>query len=153
MTHVVLALAVAACSAPENRQFDFWLGRWRVTTPGGKLAGTNVVTREYGGCVLQEHWSGTGGSRGSSFNVYDPARKLWHQTWVDNGGTLLLLDGGFRAGAMTLTGRTPTAKGTRIDRIVWTKRPDGAVRQLWRTSSDGGATWQVAFDGLYRRMP
>ena len=66
----------APCSAPEYRQFDFWLGDWDVTNPAGKPVGHNHVTQEYGGCVLQEHWSGSGGSLGSSFNIYDPARKL-----------------------------------------------------------------------------
>src|SRR5689334_4174783 len=80
------------CTAPEYRQFDFWLGDWDVTNPAGKAAGHNRVTSEYGGCVLQEHWTGAGGSVGSSFNIYDPVRKVWHQTWVDNGGTLLELE-------------------------------------------------------------
>ena len=31
------------CSAPEHRQFDFWVGDWDVTTPTGKLA---VIRRE-----------------------------------------------------------------------------------------------------------
>lgn len=25
------------------------------------------------------------------------------------------------------------------------------VRQFWQTSSDGGKTWQVAFDGVYAK--
>jgi hypothetical protein len=31
------------CSAPEHRQFDFWLGEWQVTGPSGKVAGTNSI--------------------------------------------------------------------------------------------------------------
>ena len=45
--------------------------------------------------MLQEHWVGDRRrSRGSSFNHYDAARKVWHQTWVDDSGGILQLDGG-----------------------------------------------------------
>src|SRR3970282_1522072 len=29
--------AAAPCSAPEYRQFDFWLGEWEVTNPSGEI--------------------------------------------------------------------------------------------------------------------
>ena len=80
---------------PEFRQFDFWLGRWEVHTPDGKLAGVNRIEREYGGCVVHEHYDTGKGYTGESLNIYDAARKVWHQSWVDSSGTLLLLDGRF----------------------------------------------------------
>ena len=40
------------CTAAENRQFDFWIGDWDVTTPNGKAAGTNRINPILGGCVL-----------------------------------------------------------------------------------------------------
>ena len=46
------------------------------------------------------------GFSGESLNVYDPARKVWHQTWVDNSGTLLLIEGGVRGKDMVLEGET-----------------------------------------------
>src|SRR5689334_11647730 len=99
------ASAPAACSAPQYRQFDFWVGNWTVTSRRtGRLAGTNDVTKPYGNCVVMEHWAGARGLHGSSFNTYDPGRKAWHQTWVDDSGTLLLLDGGLRSGSMVLQG-------------------------------------------------
>src|SRR5918996_1555494 len=52
----------APCAAPEYRQFDFWLGDWNVYNPAGALVGTNRVTREFDGCVLQEHWVAAGTS-------------------------------------------------------------------------------------------
>jgi hypothetical protein len=142
-----------ACTSAQDRQFDFWLGDWTVTDNGtGKPAGTNRITRELRGCVLQEHWSGSEGGHGTSFNHYDAARKLWHQTWVDDSGGILYLDGGLRDGAMVLSGTRPGRKGgTVTDRIVWTRRPDGSVRQWWRVSRNGGKTWSTAFDGIYRR--
>jgi len=41
---------------------------------------------------------------------------------------------------------------TIYDRITWTPRADGTVRQLWETSADG-KTWSAIFDGLYSRKP
>jgi hypothetical protein len=141
------------CTSPQDRQFDFWAGRWNVTDNAtGKPAGTNDITHEYGGCVLQEHWSGSGGDKGSSFNHYDKARKLWHQTWVDNAGGILYLDGGLKNGAMVLAGTRRGRNGKPVtDRITFTPRPDGSVRQWWQASRDGGTTWTTVFDGVYRR--
>src|SRR5436305_7221358 len=92
----------APCRAPEYRQFDFWLGDWDVYNAKGTLAGRNLVTSEYGGCVLQEHWTSNGSpaQTGSSFNTWSPGRRQWHQTWVDSTGGLLLLDGALTGGTM-----------------------------------------------------
>lgn len=141
----------APCDAPEFRQFDFWLGEWQVTKSDGTLAGTNSIRREYGGCVLHERYQTPKGYTGESLNTYDPGRKRWHQTWVDNTGTLLLLDGGLQGSDMVLEGSTTDDKGavTR-HRITWTPNPDGTVRQHWQTADASGA-WATAFDGLYRR--
>jgi hypothetical protein len=142
------------CVAPEYRQFDFWLGEWKVTS-NGTPAGTNSIVATQGGCVLQESWQGAGpgGITGGSFNIYDHERRAWHQTWVDASGTLLLLDGGIVDGAMVLQGERPApgGKGTVRHRIAWTPNEDGTVRQLWEASQDGGANWSVIFDGLYTR--
>src|SRR6185503_6895953 len=61
----------APCTAPENRQFDFWVGEWQVTKPDGKAAGTNSITREYGGCVIHEHYATPKGYSGEGLNAYD----------------------------------------------------------------------------------
>lgn len=145
------AWAAPACEAPAYRAFDFWLGDWQVRTPDGKLAGTNRITREYDGCVLHEHYATARGYSGESLNTYDAARKVWHQTWVDNTGTLLVLEGGLRDGEMVLEGQTHASDGqvTR-HRITWTPRPDGSVRQHWQ-SADAAGHWTTAFDGLYTR--
>jgi hypothetical protein len=142
----------APCSAPEYRQFDFWVGNWNVYSPDGQLQGTNDVTREYEGCVVQEHWIATvpPAQRGSSFNTWSPGARHWHQTWVDSTGGFLLLDGEFKDGVMTLAGDTPDPKGGAArDRIAWSKLPGGKVRQLWERSKDGGKTWSLVFDGTY----
>jgi hypothetical protein len=141
-----------ACADEAFRQFDFWLGSWDVTLPTGKLAGRSAVASILDGCVILESWTSGTGVQGKSFSIYDSSRHVWHQTWVDNGGTLLELEGN-RAGArMELTGRGVDEAGRPVvHRISWTPRADDRLRQLWEISSDAGRTWKVAFDGLYTR--
>ena len=139
-----------ACDQPEHRQFDFWVGEWEVLV-NGKPAGTNTITKEMKDCVIHEHWAGLGGMKGESFNMWDRSRKKWHQTWVTDTGSLLMLDGEFANGAMQMSGESMSPKGMVTNRVTWTPNPDGGIRQFWQTSIDGGKTWQTAFDGLYRR--
>ncbi|HYD81545.1 MAG TPA: DUF1579 family protein [Paucimonas sp.] len=146
-----LQAAAVPCDAPEHRAFDFWLGEWQVYRPDGKLAGTNRIEREYGGCVLHERYTTGAQYSGESLNAYDAGRKVWHQTWVDNAGALLLLEGGLRDGKMVLEGQTVQADAKRIrHRISWTPNADGTVRQHWEVMGADGK-WNTAFDGLYRR--
>jgi hypothetical protein len=73
---------------------------------------------------------------------------------MDSTGTTLLLDGGWRDGAMVLEGEGPNEADpsqSQRHRIAWTPSDDGEVRQYWQLSDDGGETWSVAFDGRYRR--
>jgi hypothetical protein len=141
-----------ACAGREYHQFDFWVGAWEVRRPDGQYAGANTITQTLGGCVLQEHWRGARGGVGTSVNIYDATRKRWHQTWVDNSGLLLELEGGIANGSMVLAGQTLDSSGAVVlQRITWTPSPSGTVRQHWESSSDGGATWTTAFDGTYSR--
>ena len=150
ISSAAVSVAHADCAAPEHRAFDFWLGEWEVRTPDGNVAGTNRITQEYG-CVLHERYDTGKGYSGESLNVYDAGRKVWHQTWVDSSGSLLLLEGGLRDGAMVLEGETTDVDGAITKhRITWTPKPDGSVRQFWQ-STDQSAQWVVAFDGTYTR--
>ena len=142
----------APCSAPEHRQFDFWIGEWEVTAATGQRAGTNLIERVLGGCALQESWTGAGPSRGRSLNAWDPGDNKWHQTWIDNSGTMLHLSGGIVNGEMVLEGQRRLADGTDVtDRITWTPNADGTLRQVWQSSRDRGMRWTMVFDGTYRR--
>jgi hypothetical protein len=145
------APAPAPCSTSEHRQFDFWVGEWRVLKPDGSYAGTNRITLEYGGCVVHEHYTTGKGYSGESLNVYDAARKVWHQTWVDNTGLLLTLEGRWDGKSMILEGLAPDAKGIMMkQRITFTPNADATVRQLWEAADEKGA-WTVAFDGKYTK--
>ncbi|MBB5206220.1 hypothetical protein HNQ51_003565 [Inhella inkyongensis] len=139
------------CQAAEHRQFDFWIGDWDVFNPAGKLVGHNQIAREYAGCVIHERYSTPRAYAGESLNAWDAQRKVWHQTWMDNTGTVLLLDGAWKDGQMVLEGqgRDPQGRAQR-QRISWTPNTDGTVRQHWQTQV-AGEDWVTAFDGLYRR--
>lgn len=160
MAHATADVALAqssappACTAAEHRQFDFWLGEWDVTVPNGSAAGVNRITSINGGCALREEWTGASGFTGTSINAYDASSGRWHQTWIGSDGLLLLLNGAFRDGTMELAGVTVGRTGAKThQRIRWT--PLGGsparLRQLWETSTDGGKTWTMAFDGTYQK--
>ena len=157
---VVVAAAVSAdepppaCAAATHRQFDFWIGDWKVYDPSGKVLGENRIESFAGGCALLENWTGASGFTGKSFNIYDRNDGKWHQSWVDSVGGRLELVGGLANDRMILAGETrDRAKPDVIvtQRITWSVNDDRSVRQVWESSEDGGKTWTVAFDGKYVR--
>jgi hypothetical protein len=156
-----LALAPTHLSAQETfaprcqdetfRAFDFWLGSWTVSDPDGAEVGRSRVERKHHGCAVQEHWE-SGQVSGTSVNIYDAPSRTWNQTWVDNRGSLLRLRGAFDGTSMQMRGERLGSDGhVRVLRVTWTPQPDGSIRQLQEVSEDGGATWNVGFDGRYRR--
>lgn len=141
----------SACAATEHRQFDFWIGAWTVTDSAGQVLGTNEITRIAGGCGLREHWRGARGGEGMSLNVWQPALGGWTQFWVGT-GVVLQLTGGLDAnGRMVMEGERRGPGGAARDRLTWEPMPEGAVRQIWEVSQDGGATWRRLFVGVYRQ--
>ena len=140
------------CCAESYRQFAFWVGQWQVHAPArpDSLLGQNQIDILYDGCVLQEKWeSAAGPYTGTSYNWYDRGADVWQQIWIDKQGSRLHLRGGFKKGSMVLES-LPGRPGP-TQRITWTSRPDGSVRQHWQQSEDGGKAWQTLFDGIYVR--
>jgi tetratricopeptide (TPR) repeat protein len=140
---------------PEARQFDFWVGDWDVTNAGAP-AGTSRIEKMVGDCVIFESWSGLNGYVGKSFNVYDPVKKRWQQTWVDITGRITEYYGEFRDGDLHYLSESvstgPDGKTQRtLGRMIFYNLGKDQVRQLWEQSTDEGKTWTVAFDGLYTR--
>jgi len=142
----------SSCSAPQHRQFDFWLGQWEVTGAQGQRVGSNRIERVLDGCALYESWTGAGPSRGHSLSAWDSGDNRWHQTWIDNSGAVLLLAGGIINGEMVMEGERRLPDGTQtLERITWTPNADGTVRQRWQSSRDQGMRWTTTFDGVYRK--
>jgi len=135
----------------EHHQWDFWLGKWRVTDPAGTFQGTNVITRGPSGCGLVEHWKDANGTEGMSLNGYDAVRRTWTQFWVSP-GAVIRLEGRIEDGVMHMEG---SISYNRKDvqhpfRGVWTPLPDGSVKQEFFERD--GATWSTWFTGIYRRQ-
>jgi len=145
------APAAPKCDAPEYRQLDFWVGNWDVTMRG-QPAGANRITLEESGCLVHEHWTGTRGGTGQSFNFFNRDDGAWHQVWVSSSGSVLNLTGHYADGTLTYLGESRRPDGTLLrHRLSFHANSDGSVRQLWETSSDSGATWAVSFDGHYTK--
>lgn len=139
------------CSAPEYRQFDFWLGDWDVfdVATGAKDSRVRVASI-LDGCAVHEDYQSVDGHRAESFSIYDASRRVWHQTWVTNRGRLLVIEGQLENGSMILSGSDRTATGEqRRVRGIW-KRVEGGVREAAFISLDSGKTWQPWFDLLFR---
>lgn len=140
------------CTAPEYRQLDFWMGEWDVSYNDGKAAGKSVIQKVLKGCVILENWSGVDGFDGKSFNLYDRNKKKWIQKWVDSRGQLLEFEGTFREKTLEYTGRYTTSDGKNVMASMSFSPGSGdTVRQIWKQSPDNGKTWNVEFDGIYKR--
>ncbi|HEY4221952.1 MAG TPA: hypothetical protein VGO62_11425 [Myxococcota bacterium] len=139
-----------ACTAPEYRQFDFWLGSWEVHNPKGDLVGHNDVVAVQDGCLVTESWkSGRGHESGQSINYFDSRDKRWHQLYFDNSGNMgnyPPIAGVFENGRMVLLS-APDQKP--LTRWTWYVLEPGKVRQWAEASKDGGKTWATTWDSVY----
>ena len=153
MSFMAPVSAASLCADSAYKQFDFWLGNWQVTNPTNDNVSQSKISKIIDGCVIFEEYSTPTGYQGKSLNIYDKTRDVWHQTWTDNSGMLLLLEGSFEDGAMVLEGQLTNDKGEiSIQRITWRALTANKVSQIWQQSIDGGKTWQTLFDGTYRRV-
>lgn len=147
----------SACAAPEASQFDFWLGTWELTwkdSSGKELHGNNLITKDLGGCVIHERFSDSEQKfRGESWSVWNPARKIWQQTWVDNSGSYLApLTGGMSDGRMELTMERINPQGQAVlFRMVFFNITYNTFDWEWKRSKDKGTTWEVLWSIHYKR--
>jgi len=144
------------CAAPQQKQFDFWVGEWELTWPGEKPGetghGANSIKRIMDGCVVQENFSGDSMHlRGISVSTFDANSARWKQTWVDNEGGYLDFSGAFKDGQMILQ-REAVRNGVKIlQRMVWKNISANEMDWSWEASRDGGKTWQVNWPIHYKR--
>ena len=143
-----------ACSGPEHRQFDFWVGSWDVYQTGKpKLVARSLIEKLYGGCVVRENWMPLNGTPGGSLNHYDGDQSRWHQTWMDASNARVVFEGGLAGGKMVLTGFWKGVNGPGQDglvRMTYSREDGGAVRQFGELSTDHGLGWSPFFDFTYK---
>ena len=155
---VVVALATGramagspGCKAPEYRQLDFWLGNWKAYDNDGKgpYVARDEVTALLGDCVILEKYRQNDGLDGNGVTIYDASRNLWHQTWVTNSGQLLILEGRFSRGVLTMSGSNWGKDGKRVwYRVSW-KSQDGGVQETAVVSTEAGLSGRPPFDILF----
>ena len=140
------------CLGPEYSQFDFWVGRWDVSTTRKPAVVAHSLIEKVYGCGIRENWAPNNGQDGGSLSIYVPAEKGWRQTWIDSSGAHVEFKGGWTGKAMVLTGDWPGPDGrANLVRMTYTLGADGSVRQAGEASSDHGRTWKPAFDFTYRK--
>ena len=139
---------------PEAAQFDFWLGHWEVRGADGTLLGESRVSRDEGGCVVREQWQSTAGGSGTSMSVYLPSRGQWRQVWVGSGGNHFDLVGTLVDGEMRMEGTIEyfDPESVVAFRGVWAIGAEGRLRQRLEQFDLVSQTWQLWFDGFYRRL-
>ena len=146
------------CAAPEQKQFDFWVGSWEGTWPGAKSGevghGTNNIARILDNCVVQENFSAgdSGHLRGQSVSHYDAHSAKWKQTWVDNEGGYLDFTGEWKDGQMILSREAIGPNGVKsLQRMVYKNITASEFDWSWESSTDGGKTWTVQWPIHYKR--
>lgn len=148
-TATEVPLDLSAVDPP--RRFDFWAGEWAVVDADRSL-GTTVFRTHSGGNLLFERWSGSDGRNAVSMTYYDFAAEHWVKAWVGDRGDSRVVEGGYRDGAMRLSGRLTRPDGTtRPVRSTTIPHADGSIRQRLETSTDGGETWSRATERTYER--
>lgn len=150
-----LAQTPPGCEGLEHRgDFDFWVGEWTVHGPDGQLAGTNSIRKTQGGCLIEESWSGAGGSSGYSMNYYDPLQDAWRQTWMSAGVYIDYTGGLNDDGAMALEGEIYYHGNSNHlpFRGLWTPNDDGSVTQHFTQYNAETGSWDVWFTGRYIRQ-
>ena len=76
-----------ACTSPEHRQFDFWVGKWAVSQTGKeRVVAESLIESVYNGCGVRENWMPKNNQTGGSLNIWLPGEKVWKQTWIDSSG-------------------------------------------------------------------
>jgi hypothetical protein len=154
-----VAFAQKPCSAPEYRQFDFWIGEWEAFGKNGTKAGDSKITLILDSCIVLEEWTSAGTSQGlryagKSFNTYNRSSRQWQQTWVDNvGGSTEYLKGKYEDKKIVfLTNPFHFSKDTvAVRRLTFYDLEKNKVRQHGEISKDNSQTWVTEYDLEYRR--
>lgn len=144
-----------ACETPEHKQFDFWVGSWKVYRPDtGQMVARSLIEKLYGGCAIRENWMPvTGFGAGGSLNSYRPNEKRWRQVYTGAGNAWAEYVGGMAGDAMVIRGTRTMPNGAQTAvRITYRPAAGGTVHQIGEQSSDGGKSWQPQYHFVYRPL-
>jgi hypothetical protein len=133
---------------PAARAMDRWVGKWTVTNPAG-AGGTSTIDRVFDGCMIEEHWTGDFGERGSSLTSYDSTTGHWRQHYVSDRAAVTDYVGTASGNDVVFiaTGPQPHA----LTRMTYSFLSDGRVEQKFEASSDDGKTYSLTSDLYYAK--
>ncbi len=154
--------ASSACTQPQARQFDFWIGEWQIhqkllQADGSwlSLKAETKVSPTLDGCALVESWSGEvlffwegmkkpEPLQGYSVRAYDPQTGKWFIHWMDTRSPrLTTFEGSFEGNQGVFQHTSVGADGKpQVRRIVFSHITAASVRWELAISSNQGATWQ-----------
>jgi len=137
----------------DGTELEFWLGIWEASWNGGR--GTNRLERVLDGKVIHERFEAApdadGALIGESWSVFDPARALWRQTWVDNQGSYLDLVVSRVDGWFAFEREAPEVGEGARQRMVFRDVEAARFRWTWELSRDRGVAWTIRWEIDYRR--
>lgn len=138
------------------KALDFWVGEWTcsgpsLTDPAKKTysptKGENSIKKILRGKVIEERFS-MKGFKGLSYSVYIPREKKWRQTWVDDQGSYIDLEGGQEGDTVVLT--TLPREGAPQSRMVFSNITPNSFKWVWETKQKDG-TWLNYWTLDYKR--
>lgn len=143
-----------SCAANSaNRQFDYWLGSWKVGFVGSTGNAHSTVTFALDKCLVIENWDGGGGHHGRNVFGYSADDESWYGMFADNEGRVhVFTSGKVGNGTAEFEGRSRGPNGkSLVNRVKVIRLNPNKVEQTWEKSNDNGATWNVVFRGEYSR--
>ena len=159
--------AQQACSDPQYREFDFWIGEWdlnnryRVNDQVGWRdigSATNHVFPVAGGCAIVELWDGYLGPnhiRGFSVRAWDYVDEEWKLvlSWPQqNRPSFGMLSGRFRHGRGDFFSESRNADGGLVmTRYSFADITPTSLRWNDGTSLDSGRTWATRWIMEFQR--
>ena len=137
----------------ENRQFDYWLGNWKIGAEGSSGNAHSSVTLLLDKCLVVENWDGGRGHYGQNIFGYSADDNRWYGMFADNEGRVHVFTSGKVAdGKAQFEGKSRGPNGESIlNRVRVVRQNPNKVEQTWEKSNDKGATWNVVFRGEYSR--
>ena len=148
------AAGADSCAANSaNRQFDYWLGNWKIGSGGATGNARSTVTLSLDKCLIVESWDGGRGHHGQNIFGYSADDKSWYGMFADNEGRVHVFTSGKVAdGTAEFGGTSRGPNGESIlNRMKVIRFNPNQVEQTWEQSNDNGATWKVVFRGEYLR--
>ena len=141
----------AACADANHHRFDFMIGAWRTSDPGGGAAtaseGESSIGTMLAGCVVREHRTlSRQGKRlfdGDAYWGFDTTKKRWLLFYLDDQSHMQVYEGREQDGHLPFYRERPDPDGKKVlIRIVYAPLGASSYTQTVERSSDNGVTWQ-----------